>query len=676
MVEASIGGPGKAPVLQDGQLQLGHITSTGDLDVYRFSVTDSAATGSSARVLLSNIPEGVDYDLAVYGPRPESLRGAPSDSRSALVEASFDLNPDDDVLPTDVVDDIAVDINAIAAAPGDEFALDTPYALRDISSRRSSNDEEVTIPAVVAGETYIIAVSSYYNDLSPEPYGLRVRLDGRNAIPACATSATYPAPVQPVSNTLPVKPGTNTLYVTNLSRLAAENTGSVAGIINGIEGTDGVNGVQAGILQVDGLTAWTTWNTNRCDPDARNAVVSAIGDAIDGAIDASGDTVEHIVLVGGDGVIPMAAVPDLTTYSNESTFARELLTSDGKSNEAVAALASGYLLSDDPYATDAGIAILGGDHELYLPERSIGRLVETTGEIAGQLSNFAAFAGTLDPGTFEAAVTAYDFLDDGGDAIAEELRAAGFEVDQLTDAAPLWDREAYLDLLAGAADAEGVRPGIDRSIVSPNAHYDFESLLPAAPDSVGYFTDEQLVTTADVAGLGNGFDSLVFTVGCHAGFSVSDVQLQNPVLDWAQLNARNTNQFVAHTTYGYGDTTIVAYSERLAKLFAENVAAMVDPTATNQASLGQAVRDAKERYLAGTLVLTPYDEKILQSWTYLGLPMYKFGDIGEPNPDTTGATGAQTTTFLELAGATTLLASAPLVDGPASFATENGTTTV
>ncbi|HSP28976.1 MAG TPA: hypothetical protein VLN74_10550, partial [Ilumatobacteraceae bacterium] len=176
----------------------------------------------------------------------------------------------------------------------------------------------------------------------------------------------------------------------------------------------------------------------------------------------------------------------------------------------------------------------------------------------------------------------------------------------------------------------------------------------------------------------NGFDSLVFTVGCHAGFSVSDVQLQNPALDWAQLNAQNTNQFVAHTTYGYGDTTIVAYSERLAQLFAENVAAMVGPTASSDASLGQAVRDAKERYLAGTLVLTPYDEKILQSWTYYGLPMYTLGDIGEPNPgpDTTGATGAQTTTFLELAGATTLLASAPLVDGPASFATENGTTTV
>jgi hypothetical protein len=101
---------------------------------------------------------------------------------------------------------------------------------------------------------------------------------------------------------------------------------------------------------------------------------------------------------------------------------------------------------------------------------------------------------------------------------------------------------------------------------------------------------------------------------------------------------------------------------------------MTDQSATSRDTLGQAVRDAKERYLAGTLVLTPYDEKILQSWTYYGLPMYTLGDIVDPNDE--AATTTETRTFLELAGATTLLASTPLIDGPASFATDNGTTTV
>ena len=189
-------------------------------------------------------------------------------------------------------------------------------------------------------------------------------------------------------------------------------------MITAIGGTENVNGVDAGLLLVDNLPAWTAWNANPCDPDARNAVVTAIGEEIDDAIKTPGAAIENIVIVGGDGVIPMAAVPDLTEYSNESTFAREILTA-GKSNSVSGTVGSGYLLSDDPYATDAGISILGGDHELYVPERNIGRLVETADEIIGQLVNFDTYGGRLDPSTFNdtAAVTGYDFLDDGAQAI-------------------------------------------------------------------------------------------------------------------------------------------------------------------------------------------------------------------------------------------------------------------
>ncbi len=66
----------KAPSLRDGQLELGYIGGSGELDVYSF-VAPAGSTGASARILLSNIPADVDYDLAVYGPRPVSLRGAP-----------------------------------------------------------------------------------------------------------------------------------------------------------------------------------------------------------------------------------------------------------------------------------------------------------------------------------------------------------------------------------------------------------------------------------------------------------------------------------------------------------------------------------------------------------------------------------------------------------------------
>jgi uncharacterized protein YjbI with pentapeptide repeats len=637
-----------APVLNDANLQLGYIGGSGELDVYSFTAP-TGSTGGSARILLSNIPEGVDYDLTVYGPRPTSLRGTPDRELTGLGDVAFDLDPEDDVLPTDVVDDIAVDIADVAArVPG--LGASPNYALRDISSRRSNNDEEVTIPALVAGTTYVVVVSGYFGDLSNEPYGLRIRLDRRTALPECAAAPfPYPmaaAPTAIVPVDLAVAEGINTLYVTNAARLDAESASLTSGvgtdeIITSIAATEGINGVDAGLLLLDALPQWNSWNTDgRCSPEARNALAIEIGKAIDAANSTAGGTIEHIVIVGGDGVVPMAAVPDLTVYSNESTFARDVLT-NGKTNAVSGTIGSGFLLSDDPYATDRGISILDGDHELYVPDRAIGRLVETADEIKLQLDNFATFGGQLDPATFEssALATGYDFLTDGTEAIIGSLADAFENLAVRND--DDWNRDVFLGLYTSTSDY---------SVHSPNAHYDFESLLPAAADAAGDYTNDDLVTTSDFVALSAGVApkafapvaALGFTVGCHAGLSVSDVQLGIPSLDWAQLSAQNGSQWVAHTTYGYGDTKIVAYSERLAALFARNVAEIVTSPATAPATLGAAVRDAKQSYLAGTLVMTPYDEKIMQSWTYYGLPMYTLGDDVPASPAADDATAPVT----------------------------------
>jgi len=612
-----------APILQDGQIDIGYIGSSGELDAYSF-VAPRGSTGASAQILLSNIPAGVDYDLAVYGPRPLSLRGAPLPERASIGDIPFDLDPGDDILPTELVNDIAVDINAIAPTVGLTLPANTPYALRDISSRRDNADEEVTLPALVSGQTYVVVVSGYFGAVSAEPYGLRVRLDRRTAIPACAAS-TYPRSADPpaVPAGLEISAGIDTLYITNAARLDHESTGRSVNVLTAVADTEGVIEINAGLLLLDGLGEWGAYNANQCDPAARNQLVKAIGRQIDAANAAAGNTIENIVIVGGDGVVPMAAVPDLAEYSNESTFARSVLDANGRATPVAGVQASGFFLSDDPYATDAGISILGGDHELYVPDRSIGRLVETADEIIGQLENFVEYGGKVDPRTFDAAVTGYDFLDDGAAAIIDELDDE-YSVTSLSGND--WDRDDYLGVFDGTTDYR---------VFSPNAHYDFGALLPALPDTNGVYDDSDLVTTADFVGDTPAavvpVRALGFTVGCHAGLSVSDVQV-GPTLDWAQLYSQNNTQWVAHTTYGYGDTEIVAYSERLATLFAANVASMTG--GGGPSSLGAAVRDAKQEYLASSLVISPYDEKILQSWTYYGLPMYSIGEPPEPIEET------------------------------------------
>lgn len=617
------GGAPPVPILGDGQLRLGHIGSEGGVDLYSFTAP-SGSTGASARVLLSNIAPGADYDLSVYGPRPTSLRGAPVRELSALGDIRYDLDPSTQVLATDVVADVVVDAPSRFGRNG--------QTLRDVSSKRSNNDEEVSIPALVEGTTYYVAVSSYLGASSVRPYGLRLRLDTSTALPACA--AELPALPSAVGRVVPagleVNGNTNTLFVTSWERLAREGTVPEANsVLREIAETNQA-GVVPGLVLVDDLLAFDAWE-DRCDPDQRNAVVREIGGAIDVAIEAAGGDVDHLVIVGGDGVVPMAAVPDLTVYSNESTFARDVLTADFKSNEVAAALGSGYLLSDDPYATEAGISVLNGDHELYMPDRSIGRLVEKPWQIIQQLNNFQTYEGRIDATTLAAAVTGYDFLTDGANAVADGLGGALTTSPLISDE---WDDAAFLALLAAPYD-----------VISPNAHFDFESLLPAKADAAGYYTADQLVDASEVAALGL-TTTVVFTMGCHAGLSISDVQLGFTSLDWAEMFAEGDNPFIGHTTYGYGDTEVVAYSERLAAIYAGYLADIVNDAPGAPATLGEALQRTKSDYLASTLLLTPYDEKVLQSFTYYGLPMYT---IGEPETAPTNEVVTSTVQATEVA---------------------------
>lgn len=611
------GGSTAVATLNFGDLRLAHVSSNDDADLYRFTVP-AADAGSGARILLSNIPDGVDYDLAVYEPGELPLRsGAPIESLSSVGEVRYDLNPIDDVYPTDLVDDVAIDVPAQFGVSG--------YVPRDVSSRRSDADEEVRIPSLKAG-TYYVAVTSYLGSSSNLPYGLRLRIDDTDNLPECSSGPRWNAgdlPPAPL-NVGATPANANTLYLTNTRWLAGEiGVDAANDVIAAAAATTGVNGVVARVVALDAVpdvaSAYDAWSANRCSPDARNDVVREIGRVLDGI-----DGIDNVVIIGGDGVVPMAAVPDRTAYSNERTFARDILSDNGESNEVSGTLGAGYLLSDDPYAADAGYEINGADHELYVPERAIGRLVEDGPQILGQLENFVTYGGRLDPRTLPglgdatAAVTGYDFLTDGATAVADALDPG--IVDGKLDETLInqtWDRDAYLALFAsGGAD-----------VISPNAHYDYESLLPAAKDGQ-YFEKSDLVTTDDFTGTYASRlpdRSVIFSMGCHAGLSVSDVQLGVTSLDWAELYAEGDSPWLAHTTYGYGDTEIVAYSERLAELFAGQLVELAAADGSGPASLGDAIRIAKQDYLASTLVLSPYDEKILQSFTYYGLPMYSIG---------------------------------------------------
>jgi hypothetical protein len=142
--------------------------------------------------------------------------------------------------------------------------------------------------------------------------------------------------------------------------------------------------------------------------------------------------------------------------------------------------------------------------------------------------------------------------------------------------------------------------------------------------------------------------ALAFSVGCHSGLNVPDEDSRSPQsgTDWAQAFLRQGATFIGNTGYGYGDSDLIAYSERLMLNFVEELGDWTDGPQT----VGGALMQAKQRYYntAAAGSLSNYDEKVLGEMTLYGLPMLQ---VNMPLTTTTprtplGAAGEVMTTSM------------------------------
>lgn len=565
-------------------LYVGHLVSAGDDDTYTttFQVTpQQAAEGRKASVYLSNL--AADYDLAVFGPAPAPLRGQPIEGFIPVDDHQIGVDPTSETVAPDAQYDIP-----LSAPAGSE--------LLGLSANRSNTPERVDLGDLHAG-TYTIQVSGYNGAFSDRPFTLRVRTQSLG-LPPCTASNFGTKPTTVVAPTLPA--GLDTLFVvpTNRLRQLWGDTDATA-LMNRLQTfvTAQPGGVVAGILPVD--ASYDTWDANRCSPDAANDVARQIGAAID-AVQAANPTLQHLVLVGDDTALPFFRLADGTATANESNYAEGF----AGNNRLVGSLARGYIQSDDPYATARGISLNG--RELFVPELAVGRLVESETDIVKALDTFTLYQGQLDPATTSSAlVTGYDFLSDGANTVADELAADGINTTKLIN--ETWSTTDLTNAFVGAHP----------DIASINAHFDHNRSLPADQNAAG--TQSDLFTTADLPTDDRFANGLFLSMGCHGGLSVSDIELgvSPDSVDWAQSFAGRGAQWIANTGFGYGDTDLVAYSERLMALFAKELA--VDGSLTT----GQALSLAKRDYAKTTQLWSPYDEKALQEVVHYGLPMYR-----------------------------------------------------
>ena len=602
--------PATALPLATDSLNLGHLGASGAVNYWSITVNQ----GDELAFDLSNLP--VDDDLALYAPLGTTssaagdLQGTPDDQVPTVTDQTPALGTTNEPLPG------AGDVGQAAPAGYQTFA---------ISDNRGLSEENIQTPPLDAG-TYLVQVTGYNGAASPAPYLLRATDLPTNPNPTCAPMISPSSLVRQQSSDT-VDAQTNTIVLVNTEALAADiGSANEQAVWSDLANLSGHGGVEAARIAVDAdpstAAAYAAWaGGNPCSVAGANAVVKDLIAQVNG-LRAADPSISSVVIVGGDDEIPFARVADGATQANERDYASQ--TFPGVSNAESESLAEGYFLSDDPLTSQQPLGV--GSATLYTPQLAVGRLVTTpstpgttTGEsgqsIIDAVNRFVSSDGVLTAN--DELTTGYSFLTAGSEVVASDLtNLTGKSVGDLINES--WTREQLQSALASGPN------GSAPSLVGLNAHFDFGRALPAAGNASGNDTD--LFTTADVRGASETFTgTLLFSMGCHSGLNLDDTEMASSGInsgidDWAKTFADEGALWIGNTGYGYADTDTIAYSAKLMSGFAGELGSA--PT------IGAALTNAKQTYVAGDALLSPYDLKALMESTFYGLPMYKVSTAG------------------------------------------------
>jgi alpha-tubulin suppressor-like RCC1 family protein len=607
--------------VEAGHLYLGWLPEGGEVEDEFVVTLDGDATlepGTQVTAILSHLP--ADYDLRIDGPSSAPLRSSPLRS-SPLRSSPLRSSPIEDEGLSGDPDGQQVQSDDLQDIPTTEDTL-------TVSANRGLEPDVVTtvVTASTAGDPLTLRVSSYLGSASDQPYSLQVLVEEPPALNcdplALDRAATFAGGTE---GQLPAGPGeagfaadARTLVLYNRQRLEAlYSADDLVAIETALEQLEDDPEAEALLFPIDGdagvRAAYAAWDADPCAPEAANDVVRSILEVTDPYV-AALDELRYVTIVGSDDIVPSARIPDLVTLSNQRDYYQELVFG-GIDNPLSAAQAMSYVTSDSAYTDLDPIAWLG--HELLIPDLAGGRLVETPDEIVAAIEQYLDQPYVK---TDRSLVTAYDFLVHGGEdtqaSLADKVGTANARFLINED----WTRQDVLDELA-----------LDPNLIAINAHYDHSRSLPAIGEHIPIPANELLtsqdILPDDVLGSGLSAGALFFTVGCNAGINVpalSGVGLDpehERLLDWAQAVAQIDGAGIfANTGFGYGDTELSAYSERLMSLFADRL--------DGSMTVGQAAVAARKAYVAELGLLGVYDDKSLTEATLYGLPFVRVGEDG------------------------------------------------
>ncbi len=615
---------GSATAVAADTLNYGYMDHVGDVDYFTIQVPQP---GSRISVSLNQCE--CDADLMLF--HPASARGH-EPLRPAAASA-----------PIQALGDQAVGLNRLGEPLVPETLNDIPIADLPVAATSGNRGNEPEVVQAVAWDaavpSYTIQVSSYNRSTSTKPYAMRVTVSPPPHQPPVGLPRAFPEdandhPTNP--GTPDIEPGTETLILADSNRMRrAYGDGPAVAAMDALRDlalSPAVKGVVVDVSSLDDVeTAQAIADGEPSDPESANDVIRAINAGIDDLFTvAERAQLKFMVIAGTDEILPMARIPDLTQAASERGFAQELRSlaaTTGGNNALLGAAAAGMILTDDPYGSFRPTPWLGTF--LYTPDVAIGRLVETPADIVAAVDRFLHPANTADPaGTLRPTthVTAgYDFMTKMAQAIKTSLDA------QLGGAQPAslvnetWEKGAFDTAVTNAVPVPGV--------IAANAHMDPTTLQP--PNVSQGMVKASSLANADLT------RRILFTMGCHSGFSITNFLAATGVdsKDWPEA-AADAAAFVGNTGFGVGVRDTIAFSARLFADFADNLGSM---------SLGQALMQAKQQYIAGGPP-NVYDYKIVAQATYFGLPGFRVASsVAPPPPPTPRALSTDPITGLEIA---------------------------
>ena len=368
-------------------------------------------------------------------------------------------------------------------------------------------------------------------------------------------------------------------------------------------------------------------------PYAKNLVAEATRDIVNSYRDGD-ETLKYVVVIGDDTVVPFFRYPDNAGLGPESNYAPPV--ADNTTSEA--SLRGNYVLGQDAYGAETDVSIKGT--EMPVPDLAVGRLVESPVDITATLQRFAARAGVpLSPTS--TLTTGYDFLTDAADSVAGTFRDAiptGRHDTLITDA----DVPPTTTTPAGGTPsrrASWTATDLRRSLFGSRHDMVFLAGHFSANNTLAADYDTTVNSTEVTAAPANTFaDTLIFSAGCHSGYTVVDADGVPGVtvgLDWTEAFAKQGATLIAGTGYQYGDTDFLEYSEKLYADFARQLRVGSAPV-----PIGQALLQAKQNYLNGSPTLQGIDQKSVLEATLYGLPMLGVsvpGKLSEPADPSTAS---------------------------------------